>query len=66
MLSDVINKTQSQINGLKRKINDANMAADIGQAKRKHQELYRKCDALRKTRKICTEQMKDCKKRRDR
>lgn len=66
MLSDVINKTQSQINGLKGKINDANTRANIGPVKREHQELCRKCDALRKTRTICAEQMEDCKKRRDR
>ena len=51
---------------LKGKINDANTVANIGQVKREHQELCRKCDALRKTRKICAEQMEDCKKCRDR
>lgn len=65
MLSDVINKTQSQINVLKGEINNANTVANIGQVKREHQELCRKCDSLRKTRKICAEQMEDCKKHRD-
>lgn len=65
MLSDVINKTQSQINGLKGKIDDANTAANIGQVKREHKELCRKCDALRKTRIVCAEQMENCKKCRD-
>lgn len=65
MLSDGINRTQSQINRLKGKIDDANTVANIGQVKKEHQELCRKCDALRKTRKICVEQMEDCKKCRD-
>lgn len=65
MLSEVINKTQSQIDGLKGKIDDSNAVANIGQVKREHQELCRKCDALRKTRKICAEQMENCKKCRD-
>ena len=39
MLSDVINKTQSQINGLNGKINGANTVDNIGQVKREHQEL---------------------------
>ena len=46
MLSDGINRTQSQINRLKGKIDDANTVANIGQVKREHQELCRKCDAL--------------------
>ena len=39
MLSDGINRTQSQINRLKGKIDDANTVANIGQVKREHQEL---------------------------
>ena len=37
----------------------------IQKIKKEHQELCRKCDALRKTRKICAEKMEDCKKCRD-
>ena len=38
---------------------------NIIQIKKEHQELCKKCDVLRKTRKVCESQINDVKKRRD-
>lgn len=65
MLTKAINDTQSEIDSLKKKIENFKFAQNIVQTKRAHQELCRKCDALRKTRKTCEIQINDVKKRRD-
>lgn len=62
ILSETIYKTQSKIDTLK---NEMHSSRNIAQIKREHQELCKKCDALRKTRKISKEQIKNCSKRRD-
>ncbi|MDD3362678.1 MAG: hypothetical protein PHW34_13500 [Hespellia sp.] len=65
LLSDTIDRIQSQIDGLKKEMDNANEAKNIRKIKREHQELCKKCDALRKTRKLCTNQMKVCRVQRD-
>lgn len=65
ILTNTINDTQSRIDALKNKINNAKSVADIVQAKRNHQELCKKCDAFRKTRKMCKGRIIDIQKHRD-
>ncbi len=64
VFTDMINSTQSQIDSLSKKINNKSLT-NKAQMKRDHQELCKKCDALRKARNTCNEQSKVCMKRRD-
>lgn len=65
MLTTSINSTQTKIDLWKKKIDNPKTAQNIVQVKREHQELCKKCDALRKTRKTCELQIESVKKRRD-
>lgn len=65
MLTKTIDNTQLQIDLLKKKIDNPKFVQNVVQVKRQHQELCKKCDALRKTRKTCEGQITDVKKRRD-
>lgn len=64
VFTDTINSTQSQIDFLSKKINGKS-STNMARMKREHQELCKKCDALRKARNTCNKQSKICKKRRD-
>ncbi len=66
LLTKAINSTQSQINLLSKKVDNPKSTYDIAQIKREHKELCKKCDTLRKTRNICSSQIDDVQKRRDR
>lgn len=65
VLTGAINSTQSQIDLLKKKIDNPKLVQNIAHIKREHQELCKKCDTLRKTRKKCEGQIDDVKNRRD-
>ena len=63
-LTEMINTTQKQINVLKANIDNGN-SYNIVPIKKEHSELCKKCDALRKTRKVCKIQSDIVRKRRD-
>lgn len=63
-LTELINATQAQIDPLKQQIDASGRHASV-QLKSRHKELCQKCDALRKTRKVCNQQIAFIKKRRD-
>lgn len=65
MFDEAINETQNEIDLLKEKINEPTCRKDIPQIKRKHQELCKKCDALRKARNCCKMQIDIVVKQRD-
>ena len=65
MLTASIKNTQCKIDQLKKRIDYPDRSQNIAQIKRDHQELCKKCDALRKTRKTCVVQIEDVRIRRD-